>query len=435
MGIRGRCMKRVILLEMNEVSLPFLERYVAQGRLQAFQAMLEKHGYVVTESESVYEQLEPWIQWVTLHSGLNFAEHGIFRLGDAVHSEVRQVFEILEEKGLRVGAVSPINAANRLRNAAFFVPDPWTAGAVSGPGNLRRLYEAISQAVNDNAQSRISVKSLLWLVGGFVRYSRLANLPRYFRYALRARKKPWTRALFLDCLLSDVFIKMWLRTRPDFSSLFINGAAHIQHHYFFSSSAYAGNQKNPEWYIGSGDDPVLEAYELYDSILASVMSAAPDARILVATGLSQEPCDTPVYYYRLKDHAAFLNKIGVEYNRVLARMSRDFLIECSDSAQAMKAEKVLRTGMLEGIPLFEVDNRGSSLFVMLSYPHRIESDARASFSTGIVAAFGQEVSFVALKNGRHSGMGYLVDSGSPVARAERVPLASVFDRVVNACTA
>lgn len=428
-------MKRVILLEMNEISLPFLERYVAQGRLPAFRAMLGKHGYMVTESESVYEHLEPWIQWVTLHSGLTFRQHGIFRLGDAAHSEVRQVFEILEEKGLRVGSVSPLNAANRLRNAAFFVPDPWTEGSVSGPDSLRRLYEAISQAVNDNAQSRMFLRSVLWLIVGFLRYSRSSNLFQYFRYALKARTKPWTRALFLDCLLSDVFIKLWLETRPDFASLFLNGAAHMQHHYFFNSSVYSGSQRNPEWYVRPGDDPVLEAYELYDSVLGSVQRSAPGTRILVATGLSQDPCDSPVYYYRLRNHDAFLRKIGVEFKRVLARMSRDFLVECDDAAQARAAEQVLRSGTLGKVPLFEVDNRGTSLFVMLSYPHRIGEPARASFSTGEIGMLDQDVVFVAMKNGHHNGIGYLIDTGMPAASGERVPLASVFNQVVDACLA
>jgi hypothetical protein len=428
-------MTRVILLEMNEVSLPFVERYVARGRLPAFQAILGTHGYVVTESESLYEHLEPWIQWVTLHSGLTFRQHGIFRLGDAVHSSVRQVFEVLEEKGLRVGTVSPMNAANRLRNAAFFVPDPWTEGSVSGPGNLRRLYQAISQAVNDNASSRISLKSVLWLLAGFFRYSRPSNLFRYFSYALKAKRRPWTRALFLDCLLSDVFLKLWLETKPDFASLFLNGAAHIQHHYFFSSSVYLGEQRNPDWYARPGDDPVLEAYELYDSVLQNVQSVAPETRILVATGLSQDPCESPVHYYRLKNHDAFLRKIGVEFKRVLTRMSRDFLVECQDAEQARRAEAVLRSGKLRDVPLFEVDNRGDSLFIMLSYPHRIDADSRASFSTSSVEAFGGEVVFVAMKNGHHNGNGYLIDTGAPGAHKEHVPLASVFDRVVNACLA
>lgn len=427
-------MKQLILLEMNEITLPFIERYVSKGMLPNFRQILDKYGYIKTDSESEYENLEPWIQWVTLHSGLTFGQHGIFRLGDAVHSGIRQVFEILEEKGLRVGAVSPMNAANRLRNPAFFVPDPWTAGAVSGPGNLRRLYAAISQVVNDNARARITPKSVLWLLGGFLGYARMSNLPKYLQYTLRARRSPWTRALFLDCLLSDAFIKLWLRTRPDFATLFVNGAAHIQHHYFFNSSAYSGTQRNPAWYVGRDEDPVREAYELYDSILGSVLRAAPDARLLVATGLSQEPCDSPVYYYRLTDHDGFLRQVGVEFDRVLARMSRDFLIECRDAMQARKTEEVLRSGVLENVPLFEVDNRGNSLFVMLTYPHRIDLQACASFSTGQVDTFGKHVAFVAMKNGRHNGTGYLIDTGSHGERKERVPLASVFQRLVNACS-
>jgi hypothetical protein len=241
--------------------------------------------------------------------------------------------------------------------------------------------------------------------------------------------------LFLDCLLSDVFIRLWRQTRPDFSSLFLNGVAHIQHHYFFNSSAYSGTQRNPEWYVGPGEDPVLEAYQLYDSILGSIQQAAPDARILMATGLSQEPCESPVYYYRLRDHDVFLRKIGIEYSRILPRMSRDFLVECHDVTQAKEAEQVLRSGTLGAVPLFDVDNRGCSLFVTLSYPHRVDAQALASFSTTKVNAFDQDVTFVAMKNGHHSGMGYLIDSGSPKASKGCVPLTSVFHRLVNAFSA
>ena len=108
----------------------------------------------------------------------------------------------------------------------------------------------------------------------------------------------------------------------------------------------------------------------------------------------------------------------------------------NDAAHATaKAEEVLRSGILDNIQLFEVDNRGDSLFVTLSYPYRIDGSAGASFSTGAVAAFGRELAFVAMKNGRHNGTGYLIDTGAIGAGAERVPLASVFHRLVNACTA
>lgn len=425
-------MKQVILLEMNEIALPYVERYVSGGLLPNFQRMLDKFGYVRTESESEYEHLEPWIQWVTVHSGLSYGEHRLFRLGDVAGADVRQIYEILEEKGLRVGAISPMNAVNRLREAAFFVPDPWTGGAVSGPANLKKLYDAIAQAVNDNAQSRITPGSLLSLLIGFLRYFRLPNLLHYLRYGLSSRSRPWTKALFLDCFLADVFMKLWERTRPDFSSLFLNGAAHVQHHYFFNSSAYSGGQHNPSWYVRPGVDPILEVYQLYDRILGAVIRMAPDARVIMATGLSQDPYERPVFYYRLRQHEAFLRKIGIEFVRVLPRMSRDFLIECRDSTQARAAEKVLRSGTLDGAPLFDVDNRGSSLFVTLSYPHQVETRAAAMFSTAKVQDFGLDVAFVAMKNGEHNGIGYFIDTGSKKSGRESIPLASVFHRLVDA---
>ena len=52
--------------------------------------------------------------------------HKIFRLGDVVASDALQIFEEVEQAGFKVGAVSPMNAVNRLSAPAYFIPDPWT---------------------------------------------------------------------------------------------------------------------------------------------------------------------------------------------------------------------------------------------------------------------------------------------------------------------
>ena len=82
---------------------------------------------------------------------MSLAEHGVFRLGDIVKHDLPQVWECLEERGLRVGAVSPMNAKNRLREPAFFVPDPWTANDHPRFADVKGLYAAVAQAVNENA--------------------------------------------------------------------------------------------------------------------------------------------------------------------------------------------------------------------------------------------------------------------------------------------
>ena len=119
--------KRTILLGLNELNFDYIKFYIDQGVLPNFKKIFEIQPPIETTSENEYKYLEPWVQWVTIHSGRSYKEHSIFRLGDIVNNpELSQIFEELEAEGLSVGAVSPFNAENRLNNPAFFVPDPWT---------------------------------------------------------------------------------------------------------------------------------------------------------------------------------------------------------------------------------------------------------------------------------------------------------------------
>ena len=426
------------MLELNELNFDYVEHYVAQGELPNFKRLIAQHGYAHTRSEEVYEHIEPWIQWVSVHTGKSYAEHQVFRLGDAPGSGLEQIWETLEKRGLKVAALSPMNAGNTLVAPAFFVPDPWTAAPVSGPAVLKRLYRAIAQAVNDNAQARITARSALDLAVGFIAYGRLRNLAQYARDVLRAPRAHWAKALFLDRLLADCFIKLWQASRPDFSSLFLNAAAHLQHHYLFNSSAYTGGQRNPGWYVPAHADPVLEVCQLYDRLLGDVLALDPQLRVLVVTGLHQDPVSMPVYYWRLRDQTAFLRRIGCSFASVHARMSRDFVVTFADTRQASAAQTLLCSGRdSNDTPLFEVDNRGSSLFVTLTYPHAIGPGFRARFGDDWLDKFADDVVFVAIKNAHHNSIGYLLDTGATGTRRferndEAIALTDVWQRIVSA---
>lgn len=429
--------RSLIFLELNEVNFDFVRAYAREGRLPAIAKLLDSYGFAVTESEKSYEELEPWIQWVTAHTGKSFAEHGVFRLGDIVNHDLPQVWECLEQRGLRVGAVSPMNAKNRLRDPAFFVPDPWTETTIHASPVLKSLYSAVAQAVNENAQSRISTRSVFNLLRGFLAYASPRNWPAYVGYALTALRHPWRKAMFLDLLLADVFVRESARTRPHFASLFLNAAAHIQHHYLFCSKAYDGPLRNPEWYVNPGDDPVFEVYALYDRIVAAVRRRFPNARLMIGTGLHQNPHSKVTFYWRLKNHAEFLRKLDVRFQAVAPRMSRDFLVSCRDIEEAKAAEQRLRAAQADdGSPLFEVDNRGTDLFVMFVFDRDISAEAGCRIGELRVPGLRSEVAFVALKNGEHHGLGYLIDTGRPASPdAKPIALSSVpalvFDSLVN----
>jgi hypothetical protein len=222
--------QQLLFLELNEINFDYVDAYVDGGRLPNLGRLVRANGVARTVSEQRYEDLEPWIQWVTAHTGLPLAEHGVFRLGDIVNKDLPQIWEQLEGRGLSVGAISPMNAKNRLRDAAFFVPDPWTSTHPTATPRLVALYAGIAQAVNENAQSKVSARSLAGLAAGFAAYARPANYATYLRLAATSRSRPWRKALILDLLLADVFVREVRRTSPDFASLFVNAGAHVQHH-------------------------------------------------------------------------------------------------------------------------------------------------------------------------------------------------------------
>ena len=424
----------LLMLELNEVNFEHVLDFASRGSLPNLSRLIQEHGLAKTQSERAYDELEPWIQWVTAHTGLPLKDHRVFRLGDIVNHEHEQIWEHLERKGLRVGAVSPMNAKNRTRSAAFFVPDPWTPTAVSGGALLMGIHRAVQQVVNDNAQARITPSAAAWLMAGAARYASTSNYSRYARMLAVAASRPWVKSMVLDLLLADIFAKETRRTRPHFASLFLNAAAHIQHHYMFNSSAYRGERRNPKWYVAPNLDPVADVYRLYDDIVGQLRRQFPDTRLMIATGLHQDPHSDVTFYWRLKDHAAFLRRLGVQFDRVEPRMSRDFIVACATEDGASAAERVLQSVQHEtGVPLFEVDNRGRDLFVMLTWPHDIQEPFAYLVNGRRVHGLRGDVAFVAIKNGEHNGVGYFVDTGSSgAAPGSSFPLAQLPLKVCEA---
>ena len=420
-------MTPVVQIELNEVNFDFVRAYMDSGALPNFAELIGRYGVAETASEERYEELEPWIQWVTAHTGLTFAEHGVFRLGDIVkRTDLVQIWEQLEGRGHSVAAMSPMNAHNAVREAPFFVPDPWTDTRFSGGPGLERLYQAIRQTVNDNASGRLAPSSAWHLARGVLSSCRTDEFADLLRLAGGAVRGRWRKSIFLDMFLAALFLRLWEKHRPDFATLFLNGAAHIQHHYIFSSGVYDGPHRNPAWYVPEKADPLLEVYQAYDRILGRVLARAPGARVILATGLHQDPEPDPIYYWRPKNHARLLEKLGITFESVEPRMSRDFLVHFATPQDLARAENVLDAIQLSGKSVFQLETRGSELFAQLVYPDALREGSflEGPGDAGSIDLF-RETAFVALKNGRHNGIGYLVDTQTPGLDGRRMPLAEM----------
>lgn len=400
----------LIFLELNEINFDIVEKYIVNfpGKFPSIEKIIA--GIKIhTSAETDYEEIEPWIQWVSVHSGMTYKEHQIFRLGDIVGSKIPQIYEQLENKGIKVGCISSMNSENRLKNPAYFIPDPWTNTSTDSSWWSNRLGRAISQAVNDNSQSKITMKSAMYIALGLARFANPSHYPLYWKLISRSIGAPWRRALVFDLFLHD-FHKSYFRLyKPGYSVLFLNAGAHIQHHYFLNSPyvKQATELRNPFWYVSEDADPIFEMLEVYDKVVREYLSLK-NTEVIVATGLSQIPYSQVKFYYRLRDHNKFLKLVGINFLAVSPRMTRDFLVIFSTRADLEYAIKILQELKINNKvePLFgEISDRGMELFVTLTYPNEIvDNDFLRVLGENI--NIYSEVVFVAIKNGMHQDKGF-----------------------------
>ena len=402
-----------LLVEMNEVNFDVVKGYLENGyNLPNFEKLLSLQ-VATTSSEKTYENIEPWIQWVSVYTGLTFSEHKIFHLGDAVKSDNEQIFERIEAKGYRVGALCPMNARNALENPCFFVPDPWTDTTPDGSPVSILLTDALKQIVNDNAQDRITLLSGLKLITALLLSLRPFAL---FRLAIRIPKalsEKWRKAIFLDELLFEIFLSQNRRKKPDFSVIFLNAGAHMQHHYFHSCAVLKTNAlENPEWYVKRDQDPLIEVLSSYDKILGHLF-ARKDQKFIVCTGMSQTAYAEATFYYRLKDHEKFFANNKMPFAAIKPRMTRDFEVSFADRKQQVDFCKKLQMFKIEGRPIFEVVSMGDDdCFVTLNHPFEITKSTKLDTPMGVATNLDDLFAFVAIKNGHHIDKGWVVRSNA-----------------------
>ena len=448
----------LLFLQLNELNFPFIMDYAQRGMLPNFLRFFDRHGFVETVSESEHRLANPWIQWPTVHTGLDYHDHGVFRLGDIVKTDHPSIYDVLEEHGVRVAALGAFNARNSTPNPVFFVADPWTNTPVTAPPSVRRIDKAVRQVTDDYAKNRIAMTSIVDLGLGGMANMHWGNLPSYLGETARfIRGQKWMRAVVGDRLLGDTFLTQCAKLKPQFATLFLNGGAHLQHHYMFSSSAYKGKNRNPAWVAPANKDPLLDILKSYDDFLGRAVQFAeglPGGRILIATALHQEPHERETYYYRLDDQVEFLEMMGIDYESTYRLMTEDFVVAFESEETAAAAEKMLldiRTSGIDPIfyvetgdseirtsetdsQIFHVENRGKDLYLQLR-PMSRQAPAGAKVGRGNITVpnFDKLISFAQYKNTHHHGIGYYSDSAfAPGDLPAQFPLRDIYPLILSA---
>src|SRR5271154_6876537 len=150
----GQSNQRLILLELNELCPHLVEQFIGEGLLPNFKRLRDASETFVTHTSE--EVLEPWIQWVTVHTGVPLSEHGITDLDEAEKIKHNAFWDALDKENVLL--MSPMNVRFLRRDQSLFMPDPWAASQVPS-AELEPFYRFIRAAVNNHARTdRLEIK-------------------------------------------------------------------------------------------------------------------------------------------------------------------------------------------------------------------------------------------------------------------------------------
>lgn len=378
----------VISLEFNELTPPLIERFWRQGELPNFRRFFSESHCFTTDAEERGEALNPWIQWVTVHTGVPYAEHQVFRLNEAGKVQGRQVWDILSEAGHRSWICGSMNTSYRPDFDGLLVPDPWTSDTLPRPAELTPYVDFVRHQVQEhtNANSRSSLRALLGFVTFMVRHGlspeTVAAIVRQL-ISERVDDVGWKRASLLDRLQFDLFSWYFRRYRPAFASFFLNSTAHYQHVFWREMEPEAFDIQPSDRDRKTYGSAVLYGYRQMDRLLGKFMALADgNTTLMLTSALSQQPC--MVYdasggkrFYRPKGLETLLTRVGIDAPvRVSPVMSEQFHLYFEEE-QTRDAALAALSGLKVGDePLLGIQPEGArELFLGCRLFGEVASDA------------------------------------------------------------
>jgi len=399
--------KKLIILQINEVNFDLVAKYISKGYLPNFKYYLNNFNFFETSSEEKYENLEPWIQWVSFYSGKNFSEHKVSHLNDFDENKWNFLKELELKYNKKLALLFPMNLKNSFSKNSFFLPDPWTETSVNADKSTKKIFYIFKRIILENAGDNIKFSDLLSILN--FSFLKTSTSFKFFiiKNFLKIIKYKFYKAIIFDYLCWEIFKSLRKQKDYDIFSLFLNSCAHIQHHYFLNSSVETFMKKNPYWYI-KNVDPILECLKSYDNFLGE-FKKDKNIEFLIITGLSQIAIYSPVFYYNLKDHNEFFKKIGVSFTKIIKRMSRDYTLYFDNKEDIINAKNKISSIKLNKQSIFSLKINEKRAYVELIYDKEIKKDDFINID-GLKLNLKENVNFIAIKNSIHNQKGYLITS-------------------------
>jgi hypothetical protein len=430
--------KRVILVEINEVTWDLIDPLIEKGLLPTFARLKREGTWAAPMSVDLPPQLDPWITWTTVYTGRRQKDHNVFFLQQPPESiKAKRIWEVCAEAGLGVGVYGSLCSWPPKKVKGFYVPDTFAPDTATYPDSLQAIQQlnlTYTRSVRlpsdqDDLRFKMKLGAKLLKLG-----LSAGTLSRIARQLARERQHPalrWQRVALQPIVNYDFFSSLYRRYRPDFASFHTNHVAHYMHTYWKAMQPDLFPQRTSDEEIKEYGNAIEYGYRTADALLKRMMQLLDDQTILVvASSMGQRPFVSSLSKGKrigqLRSLDRLVEILGAEGRvRALSTMSDQFNLYPDSPSTKEFVLGNLKSAYVDSPArrMFYVDTVENSITVTLQhhdetseesrciFPHR-ESDNSYRFED-LVYGTGM------VKSGCHDPVGTLMLYGTGISRGLR----------------
>ena len=371
----------MLIIELNEFDPNYLKKVSKELNLENIQKIFKlKHSNTFTDEKDEHQGLDPWVQWVSIHSGKPYKEHQICRLSETQKQDFKQIWNMVgENKNYSCGIWGVMNApCGESKGIKFFVPDPWSFDEISFPNYLNDFlslprYMAknyLSTSLPKFIKESFKMIYFIFQNSGNGKTRKFINM--LFKSLFISGINVHTFSTLLDFLSTLYFVELKNKFNTNFNIIFLNHIAHIQHQFWDSSPTKISKHMK---------FALLVCNEIIGMLFESIGN---EEQLMIINGIRQKCVKGDGFFiYRQKDPSSFFKNFGIKATETEQNMTNDGILIFDNLLNRDAAINILKNLSLKSnkkniLDVEILDDR--KIFYQLNIKSKIKNDEMILFN-------------------------------------------------------
>lgn len=282
--------KKVLIFELDSGSWNILQPLLSQGKLPNLKRLMNEGAYGILHSDS--PPISPRI-WTTIFTGKNSKKHGVeFFASTSSGVKQKRLWDILNEKGLKVGVFGSLVTWPPYPINGFMIPSIFSLGTETYPDNYGVFQEIALSERKKLHKGEKKKKYLHNLLNIYLKLKAIGVTSETFHSAIRyfisekvlrfsPKDRYWRKASIYLKMSVDVFTHLYHRFQPDFATFHNHLCDAVSHRYWDCYEPQLFESVAPRE-IDKYRKVIPDSYILTDKVIGRIISSLdPSTNIII----------------------------------------------------------------------------------------------------------------------------------------------------------